>query len=131
MPPIKTKTKKSILINVFWAYTLITYTFVLLEFFSKEYIHVPVVMSAVYLAALSVYVGDKEVKRKIQNHAHPLRHGEYFVYLWGSTLFLISMFVIFWGSKIGYIVPIDLEINAGVVIIVYFLTDFLKSKQKA
>jgi len=129
MPPIKIKTKKSILINVFWAYTIVVYAFVLLEFFSKESIHVPIVMSAVYLVALSVYVGDKEVKRRLQSHPHPLRHGEYFVYLWGATLFLISMFVIFKGNGEGYAIPIDLEVNAGVVIIVYFLTDFLKTRR--
>ena len=123
-----THTKKSILINIFWLYTLITYTWVVAEFFTKGDIAIPISVSAVYLIALSVYVGDKEIRRRLKNHTHPLRKGEYYVYLWGATFIITSIFVISGGNTSGFVVPTDMTVNAGIVIMFYFITDFLKEK---
>jgi len=122
--------KANLLVNIFFLYTIVAYVWVLFELFSKGIIETPIAVSAIYLTALSIYVGDKEIRRNLNKHTHPLRHGEYYVYLWGLTFFAASMFVVLWGSSIGYVLPADLSTNAGVVVILYFITDFLKTKRR-
>lgn len=83
-----------------------------------------------YLVVLGFYVGDKEIERwRKQYHSHG-RRGEYFVFGWaivGAAMLLIE---IFGGAEHGYKIPKYFAFVVGTVLIVYFITAYLKAEHR-
>ncbi len=111
---------------IFDVFSLLVWAMLLAEFFTKGRFHVSIAVSSIYLLILAYYVGDKELRRWRKKYYSKLRHGEYFVYLWGMTLFAIVGYYVWGGREAGYLIPGELPTVAGSVIILYFLTEYLK-----
>ncbi|MFA5070335.1 MAG: hypothetical protein WC528_03560 [Patescibacteria group bacterium] len=124
---METRKKHSIFIVFFDVFTVIIWFLLLLEFFTREVIYLPTVLTSAYILLLTFYASDKEIRRwrkKLRGE----RHGEFFVFLWMLTLILILSFYLFYGQKVGYIIPRDLATITGSVFVIYIITDIFKEE---
>lgn len=116
--------------SLFGLYTIVTYGLSMMEFFTKGDMAVPSAVSGIYLVALTLYVGDKEVRRLRKKYVSIPHEGEYFVYLWGISFIAVTLYVVAGGRDEGFGVPADLATNAGVVLLLSFVTDVLKAQER-
>lgn len=110
--------------------TFIVWGWIILDFVTKTQLQVPLFVSTLYLLILAFYVGDKELRRwRHKYHSHS-RRGEYFVYLWGLTIIGIAAYYVWGGNQAGYHIPQELPSIAGSVLVLYILTEYLKSGRR-
>lgn len=105
--------------------TVVVWAFVLFEFFSHEAFKIPRAFVDAYIIALTFYAGDKEFRRWRDKYRSVPRRGELFVLGWVLTAFLVLLYEVF-GASDEYRMPEDLPILAGCVVVVYFMTEYLK-----
>lgn len=116
------------LLLLFDALTVILMAWFTVSFFTQGRFEISDALANIYLIMLGYYVGDKEFDRwKKRFHSHS-RRGEYFVGGWG--LLGIVMFIIeeTGGKAQGLIVPHYLTFVIGGVIVMYVVTEILKSE---
>lgn len=110
--------------------TILLMGWFVLAFLSKGARNVSETIANLYLVVLGFYVGDKEIERwRKQYHSHS-RRGEYFVLGWalvGAGMLLIE---IFGGAEHGYRVPEHFAFVVGSVLVMYFITVYLKSEHR-
>lgn len=109
--------------------TVVIWAWLVAEFVTQEYTHVPLWASSMYLVLLTFYATDKEVRRwrrKFRGH----RHGELFVGLWVVTFVVIFLLVQFTGVMANYTIPPELATISGSVVVIYVVTDFLKEEYR-
>lgn len=81
-----------------------------------------------YLITLGYYVGDKEIDRWRHRYHSRNHKGEYFVLGWAVTGGLMLLIEIFGGAEHGYHVPNHVAFVVGSVLVIYFITEYLKSE---
>lgn len=118
--------RSSIFLTLFDSFTLIVWAWLLISFVNKGRFDLPEYVSTVYLLILAYYVGDKEIRRHRKKYLSRARRGEYFVFLWGITLVAMVGFYVWGGNNLGYKIPTELPTIAGSVLVLYFLTEYLK-----
>lgn len=118
--------KNNLFLILFDVFTLIVWSWLVIEFITKEKIVLPELISTLYLLILASYVGNKEIKRGQKRYFPRWRKGEYFVYLWGLTLVIIVAWYIWGGNRLGYLIPRELPVVAGSVLILYIFTEYHK-----
>lgn len=108
--------------------SILLYGWFLLEFLSKGDFRVPTILSDLYVVVLGFYAGDKEIHRWHHQHQSAYRRGEFFVLGWVATLVLALLIEIIGGAEHGYVVPAKLGFVAGSVVIIFFITEYLKTE---
>ena len=114
--------KLKLLVN-FW--TLALWAVIIIDFFLKnKFDGVLGIMSAIYSATLSLYVGTKEFKRWHQLYAgrHP---GENFIIGWTVLVFGLLLFSIFLGDEY----KVAGEVVAGYVVVLSVFAITQESKK--
>ncbi len=111
---------------LFDVFTLVIWAWLVLDFFSKGQYQVPLAASSIYVMVLAFYVGDKEIRKWRRKYFNRFRHGEYFAYLWGITLLFMLGYYVWGGKDRGFHLPTELPTIAGSVLLLYFLTEYLK-----
>lgn len=119
--------KLNVFLLLFDGLTLIVWGWIMLDFLTQARFEVPLYISTVYLLILAYYVGDKEIRRHRRTYFSRTRKGEYFVYLWGLTIIGIAAYYVWGGNRAGYHIPQELPSIAGSVLILYILTEYLKT----
>jgi peptidoglycan/LPS O-acetylase OafA/YrhL len=122
--------KVNIFLLLFDILTFVVWGWIMLDFLTRTQLKVPVFVSTLYLLILAFYVGDKELRRWRRKYHSHARRGEYFVYLWGLTIIAIAAFYVWGGNQAGYRIPQELPSIAGSVLILYILTEYLKTSRK-
>ena len=120
--------KNNLFLTLFDIYTVVVWIWLVSAFLSKGHFDMPEFVSTLYLLILAFYVGDKELRRHRKKYTSRLRKGEYFVYLWGLTLVLAVGFYAWGGSSLGFRIPRELPTVSGTVLILYFITEYLKKE---
>ncbi|PIY95433.1 MAG: hypothetical protein COY66_06885 [Candidatus Kerfeldbacteria bacterium CG_4_10_14_0_8_um_filter_42_10] len=126
--------KDKLLLMAFDIFSFIVWFWMVLEFLTKERFVLPELIPTFYLLILASYVGDKELRRWRKKYSSRWRKGEYFVYLWGLTLVAIVAWCNWQGNGQGYLIPHNLPVVAGSVLILYIFTEYVKEntqKRKA
>ncbi|MFA6553073.1 MAG: hypothetical protein WCT27_01455 [Patescibacteria group bacterium] len=118
--------RHNIILLSFDVFTLIIWAWLFVDFFSRGQYKVPLAASSIYVMLLAFYVGDKEIRKLRQKYFPRFRHGEYFAYLWGITLLFMLGFYVWGGKDHGFHLPQELPTIAGSVLLLYFLTEYLK-----
>ncbi|MFH0853690.1 MAG: hypothetical protein V1853_04780 [bacterium] len=121
-------TRERNFILIFNLYTIVLWLMVIVEFLSRHNFIAPATLGSLYLLVLTYYAGDKEIRRWRHKHRAIDRHGEYFVLIWVLTIILAYSFEIFGGKPYGFRVPGQLPQVVGGVLIIYFITEYLKSE---
>lgn len=119
--------KHSFFLLLFDVFTIVIWLVVILEFFTKEVIYLPALLTSIYIIILTFYASDKEIRRW-RHRLKRKRRGEVFVILWVFTLLCVLGFYFFYGQKSGYIIPRDLLTITGSVMVIYIITDILKEE---
>ncbi|MST04087.1 MAG: hypothetical protein EXS49_00770 [Candidatus Pacebacteria bacterium] len=117
--------KLKLLVN-FW--TLALWALIIIDFFLKnKFDGVLGVMSAVYSATLSLYVGTKEFKRwhQLYDGRHP---GEIFIICWTVLIFGLLLLSMFLGYE--YKVAVEVVADYVVVLSVFAITQESKKLYK-
>lgn len=122
--------KINVFILLFDVLTFIVWGWVLLDFLTKAVISLPLTVSTLYLLILAYYVGDKEFRRWRKKYRSHTRRGEYFVFLWSLTMIAIVAYYVWGGKDVGYHIPQELPTISGSVLILYILTEYLKSGER-
>lgn len=107
--------------------TLVIWAWLMLEFITRGWTHVPLWASTIYLVLLTFYATDKEVRRW-RRHYRGQRHGELFVGLWVVTFVVLFLLLQVAGIDSGYSIPPELATVSGSVVVIYVVTDFLKDE---
>jgi len=100
----------------------------IVEFFTKDRFSMPNAVAEVFLLVLVFYAGDKELHRWHHHRRGPNRRGELFVLGWvviGITMYIIESMG---GGVLGFTVPGDLGLVVWSVIIIFVITEYLKSE---
>lgn len=97
-----------------------------LEFLTRRAITVPGTAADLYLLLLAIYAGDKELERWRHRHQSISQRGEYFVIGWVGLTLLTLIVELDGGRKVGYVVPHELPLIVGGVLVIYFATQYLK-----
>lgn len=111
-------------------FSILVWSWTLLEFFSKGLIELPATISSIYLMLLGYYASEKELRRKKGGRWRE-RYGEFFVYAWALTLVLLVAFYRWGGRKLGYDIPAELPVIVGGVLVIFFVTQYLKIQHKS
>jgi hypothetical protein len=122
--------RKNIMLLLFDVFTLIIWVWLFVDFFSKGAYQVPLAASSIYVMVLAFYVGDKEIRKRRSKYLSRFRHGEYFAYLWGITLLFMLGYYVWGGNDHGFRLPQELPTITGSVLLLYFLTEYLKEGLK-
>lgn len=83
-----------------------------------------------YLIVLTYYAGEKEILRWRNHHRSIRRRGEYFVFGWLITMFVMIMVEVTGGSEHGFTVPPHMGLAVGGALLIYLITTYLKSEYK-
>ncbi len=126
MPPNRQK----YFVHLFNFFTIGLWTWFFLDFITKESTDVPRSLGDIYLLVLGYYAGDKEIRRWRRHHRSVPRRGEYFVIGWAITLMLMLTFEILGGSEHGYRLPDNMTFVVGGVLVIFFVTEYLKAEYK-
>jgi len=124
---LKSNKKQSIFLLLFDAYTLVVWLLLLAEFFTRNKVFLPTILTSIYIIILTFYASDKEIRRW-RHRLKRARRGEVFVLLWVLTLIAIVTFYLYYGEKSGYAIPGDLLTITGSVMVIYIITDILKEE---
>lgn len=100
----------------------------ILAFLTKQAFEVPWSIVDLYLILLMFYATDKEIRRWRHKHTSAKHRGEYITIAWAAAIVLMVLIEIFGGAKRGYIVPSHMPLAVGGVIIIFFITQYLKSE---
>ncbi len=100
----------------------------IVAFFSKEAFEIPWSVVDLYLILLMFYATDKEIRRWRHQHRSARHRGEYMTYAWAGSVVIMLLIEIFGGAKHGYVVPNHMPLAVGGVVIIYFVTQYLKSE---
>ena len=122
---LKGEQKLKLLVN-FW--TLSLWALIIVDFFLKNRFDGPLgIMSAIYSAVLSLYVGTKEFKRwhQLYDGRHP---GEIFIIGWTVLIFGLLLCSIFLGYE--YRIPGEVVASYVVVLSVFAITQESKKLYK-
>lgn len=115
-------------IVIFNLSTIVLLGWFVVQFFSKGRFPVPAALGDIYLLILSFYAGDKEFHRWRRKHFARRRHGEYFVVAWAAVLVLMLAVELLGGVKHDYHIPSDVPFVVGGVLVIFFITEYLKSE---
>lgn len=121
-------TRQRIFITAFNVATLLLMAAYVVEFVTKSRIVVPDAVAEVFLLVLVFYAGDKELHRWHHKDSGPNRRGELFVLIWvvlGVTMYILESMG---GGTLGFTVPHDLGMVIWSVIIIFVITEYLKSE---
>lgn len=124
---IKNYQKQNIFLLLFDAYTLVVWLLLVLEFFTRNKVFLPTIMTTLYLIILTFYASDKEIRRW-RHRLKRARRGEIFVLLWVLTLITVVAFYLYCGKKSDYSISGDLLTITGSVMVIYIITDILKEE---
>ena len=120
--------RQRLFIKAFNIATALLMAWYVVEFISKERWRVPNTLAEIFLLILVFYAGDKELHRWHHRHKGSNRHGELFVLAWvvlGATMYVIESIG---GKTFGFSVPKDIPLVIWSVIIIYIITEYLKSE---
>lgn len=120
--------RQQLFVNLFNAFTIVLLAWFFAEFATKGSFAVPNALAEIYLLILVFYAGDKELHRWHHKTTGRPRHGELLVYAWailGAATFTAERVG---GGRAGFSVPRDLALVVSSVIIIYIITEFLKSE---
>lgn len=112
----KSFNEMSVLSPLLILYTIVYLGLMVYDFAAREVFTVPSGMMVVYIALLTAYAADKEIRRWMGKE-EPARAGSFFVYLW--LLFFLVAFVIR-SFKPTFVLPADLGAVALQVLGVFF-----------
>lgn len=115
-------------IVIFNSFTILLWGWFALEFFTRRETLVPPNLGNIYLIALAFYAGDKEIRRWRHDHRSKKQRGEYIVMAWVAAILIMVMIEIFGGFDYGYRVPKDMPLVVGSVVVIFFLTQYLKTE---
>ncbi len=117
--------RQQLFVNLFNAFTIVLLAWFFGEFVTKGSLAVPNALAEIYLLILVFYAGDKELHRWHHKMKGTPRHGELLVYAWA-----VLGVVTYATERIsgGFRVPRDLALVVWSVIIIYVITEFLKSE---
>ncbi|MFH0829438.1 MAG: hypothetical protein V1907_04700 [Candidatus Kerfeldbacteria bacterium] len=120
--------RQRLFIRVFNVATILLMVGYVVEFVTKGRWIIPNTVAEVFLLVLVFYAGDKELHRWHHKHTRSYRRGELFVFAW--AVLGIMMFVIesIGGNSFGYHVPKDIPLVIWSVIVIYIITEYLKSE---
>jgi hypothetical protein len=124
---LKNNKKQSIFLLLFDAYTLVVWFLLVAEFFTRNKIFLPTILTSLYIIILTFYASDKEIRRW-RHRLKRARRGEIFVLLWVLTLITVMAFYLYQGERAGYTIPGDLLTITGSVMVIYIITDILKEE---
>lgn len=113
---------------VFNLATILLMGWFVLAFLTKGATGVSATLSNLYLLVLGFYTTDKEIDRWKRQYRSNVRRGEYFVVGWSVIGAVMLLVEIFGGAEHGYWVPDNFAFTAGSVIVIYFITAYLKSE---
>lgn len=97
-------------------------------FFTKQSIEIPWSVVDLYLLVLTFYATDKEFRRWRHEHRSTRSRGEYITIGWAATLLFMFGAEIAGGGRYGYSVPPHMSLAVGGVVIIYFITQYLKAE---
>lgn len=112
----KSFTEMSILSPLLMVYTVVYLGLMVYDFAAREAFTLPGGMMVVYIALVTAYAADKEIRRWMGKEEPP-RAGSFFVYLW--LLFFLVAFVI-QSFKPAFVLPADLGKVALQVLGIFF-----------
>lgn len=115
-------------IHLFNFFTIGLWAWFFFEFITKGGADVPRSLGDIYLLVLGYYAGDKEIHRWRHRHRSVPRRGEYFVVGWAVTLLLMLIIEILDSGEHGYRVPDNMAFVVGGVLVIFFVTEYLKSE---
>lgn len=117
-------------ILIFNLATIGLYGWTIIEFLTRGASPVPGIMSDLYLLLLAIYAGDKEIKRWHDRHRSVRRRGELFVFGWIGLAVFTLLIELNGGRDAGYVIPRELPLITGGVVIIYIATEYLKFEFK-
>lgn len=122
------KNRQQTFILAFNAFTVLLWIWFIVEFLSKGTMSVPNAMAEVFLLILVFYAGDKELHRWHHQHPHSTKRGEIVVLVWVTLAAVMFLVESLGGAARGFRVPTDLPLVAWSVIVIFLITEYLKSE---
>lgn len=122
------KSRQQAFVTTFNIFTIVLWAWFVVEFVTKGSFAVLNILAEIYLLILVFYAGDKELHRWHHRLSRRQRRGELLVYAWtvlGMATYAIEQVG---GGRAGLAVPHDLPLVVWSVIIIYIITEFLKSE---
>ncbi len=83
-----------------------------------------------YLIALSYFASDKEIRRWRHEHRSTKHRGELIVLGWIITVVFMLGVEVAGGQEHGYHVPAHMPLTVGGVVIIYLITQYLKTEYR-
>ena len=97
-------------------------------FVSKHALTIPWSLVDLYLLVLTFYAADKEIRRWRHAHRSTQRRGEYITVGWVATMAFMLGVEVAGGGATGYSVPSHMGLAVGGIVILYFITQYLKAE---
>lgn len=97
-------------------------------FISKQGITIPWSVVDLYLLVLTFYAADKEIRRWRHAHRSTQHRGEYITFGWVVTIAFMLGVEVAGGGSAGYAVPSHMGLAVGGIVILYFITQYLKAE---
>lgn len=119
---------QQLFVRVFNVGTILLFGWFFMEFFTRGQVRVANLTADLYIVVLGFYAGDKEIHRWRHRHRSVKRRGEMFVFGWVATLVFMLLVEVLGGAEHGYRVPVKLGLIAGSVVVIYFITEYLKTE---
>lgn len=97
-------------------------------FFGKQALTIPWSVVDLYLLVLTFYAADKEIRRWRHTHSSTQHRGEYITFGWVVTIAFMLGVEVAGGGPAGYSVPSHMGLAVGGIVILYFITQYLKAE---
>lgn len=109
-------------------FTVILWGSFVYAFFSRQSVIVPWSLVDLYLITLSFYAADKEIRRWRHLHRSTKLRGEYITFGWIGTIVFMLGIEVAGGGAYHYSVPQHMGLAVGGILIIYFVTQYLKAE---
>lgn len=120
--------RQKIFVLGFNLFTILLWGGFVYAFVTQQSIEVPWSLVDLYLITLTFYAADKELRRWRHAHESTRHRGEYITLGWVATLLFMLGTEVAGGGALGYTIPPHMGLAVGGVLILYFITQYLKTE---
>lgn len=120
--------RQNIFVIGFNLFTILLWGSFVYAFVTRQSVIVPWSLVDLYLLVLTFYAADKELRRWRHTHRSTQHRGEYITVGWIVTILFMLGVEVAGGGAYGYAVPAHMGLAVGGIVILYFITQYLKAE---